>query len=191
MIFRIASTSMKDYWAKVMTRKAECLEQLEKWVEARDVWEEALAGGAGQAAITGKRRCDAALAPKAPPKPKPTVRPKPAPAPTSAKPSDAVTALRAANASADRQDAERLELHDAVHERIGAWKNGKEGNLRALLAGLDTVLWEGSGWKKVGMGELLVPQKVKIAYMKGIAKVHPDKVRRKLSCPVRVIECSR
>ena len=38
------------------------------------------------------------------------------------------------------------------------------------------VLWEGVGWKKVGMGELIVPSKVKVVYMKGIAKVHPDKV---------------
>lgn len=92
------------------------------------------------------------------------------------KPSGAVTALRQANAAQERQEAERLELHDVVHTRIGNWKNGKEGNLRALLAGLDTVLWEGSGWTKIGMGELLVPQRCKVAYMKGIAKVHPDKV---------------
>jgi hypothetical protein len=88
----------------------------------------------------------------------------------------AVKALRQANAEQARRDTERLALHDVVHDKIGLWKNGKEGNLRALLAGLDTVLWEGCGWKKVGMAELVMPQKCKFVYMKGIAKVHPDKV---------------
>ena len=34
---------------------------------------------------------------------------------------------------------------------------------------------------EVGMGELVMPNKVKIIYMKAIAKVHPDKVSPKLS----------
>jgi len=173
-----AEKDMKEYWTKAVSRKAECLEQLEKWGDAKTAWELALTAGGNAAAINGKRRCEAALKPKAPPKPKPkapVVAPR-RPPPVPARPSGAVTALRQANAAQEKQEAERLELHDVVHERIGNWKNGKEGNLRALLAGLDTVLWEGSGWKKVGMGELLVPQKCKVAYMKGIAKVHPDKV---------------
>jgi hypothetical protein len=41
---------------------------------------------------------------------------------------------------------------------------------------LDRVLWEDAGWKKVGMADLVMPNKVKIVYMKAIAKVHPDKV---------------
>ena len=48
--------------------------------------------------------------------------------------------------------------------------------MRALLSSLETVLWNDSGWKKVGMGEVILPGKVKVVYMKGIAKVHPDKV---------------
>lgn len=182
---------MKEYWTKAVSRRAECLEQMEKWTDAKAAWEEALSAGAGQPAINGKRRCESALAPKPPPqqKQKPVVKAKPAPL-RREKPSEAVSALRAANADAERQDNERLELHDSVHERIGAWKNGKEGNLRALLAGLDVVLWEGSGWKKVGMGELLVPQKVKIAYMKGIAKVHPDKIRQDATTEQRMISAA-
>jgi len=101
-----------------------------------------------------------------------------------------VRALRAANAEQERQEAEKLALHDTVHERVAAWKNGKEGNLRALLAGLDTVLWEGSGWKKVGMGELLAPQKCKVAYMKGIAKVHPDKIGQDATTEQKMISAA-
>ena len=47
------------------------------------------------------------------------------------------------------------------------------------------VLWPEAGWKKVGMSELVLPGKVKIQYMKGIAKVHPDKVR------LRLFECAK
>jgi hypothetical protein len=173
---------MKEYWVKAVTRKAEALEQVEKWSGAKEAWELVISAGAGGAvAMNGKRRCEDAMRPKSLPssKPKPLApRRPPVPARTSNGGGDAaaVRALRAANAEQERQEAEKLELHDTVHERVAAWKNGKEGNLRALLAGLDTVLWEGSGWKKVGMGELLAPQKCKVAYMKGIAKVHPDKV---------------
>ena len=38
------------------------------------------------------------------------------------------------------------------------------------------MLWEGAGWKKIGMADLVLPGKVKINYMKGIGKCHPDKV---------------
>lgn len=173
-----ANKDMKDFWAKTITRKAEGLEQLEKWADAAAIWTIAVEAGVGGAvAAAGRRRCEAALKPKAPPKPKPKapVR-RPAAAAKTMGDATAVRALRQANAAADRVEDEKLALHDSVEARIGAWKAGKEGNLRALLGSLDVVLWEGAGWKKVGMGELLMPNKCKVAYMKGIAKVHPDKV---------------
>jgi len=91
-------------------------------------------------------------------------------------PTEAVNRLRAANAAADRADEEKLALMDAIDARITAWKGGKQDNLRALLGSLDNVLWPEAGWKKINMSELVLPNKVKIQYMKGIAKVHPDKV---------------
>jgi hypothetical protein len=172
-----AQKDMKDYWTKATTRKAEALEQLEKWADAKAMWETAInAGAGGPHAIAGRNRCEKALAPKPAVKPKPAPRRPPPAMTTSQKDAAAVAALRQANKDAEKADAEKHALYDVVEERINKWKAGKEGNLRALLAGLDTVLWEGAGWKKVGMGELLVPQKCKIVYMKGIAKVHPDKV---------------
>jgi hypothetical protein len=41
------------------------------------------------------------------------------------------------------------------------------------------VLWEGSGWKKPAMTDLVEPQRVKRAYMKANLVVHPDKVKQK------------
>lgn len=185
---------MLTYWDKAMTRQAEALEQLERWSEAATVWKSCVeAGVAGPTSIAGRNRCEKAAAGPSLPKlsatrkpaaPKP--RPKPSAfgdlAPESAQSTEAVSRLRAANAAADRVDDEKFALADTVDMQVKKWRMGKESNLRALLSTLQTVLWEGSGWKEIGMGELLIPGKVKINYMKGIAKVHPDKVSSLLAC---------
>ena len=179
---------MITYWEKAMTRQAEALEQLERWPEAAALWKVCVEAGVGGAnSIAGRDRCEKATAVPSQPKPsaarKPTA-PKPRPkasaigdlAPESAQSAEAVSRLRAANAAADRVDDEKFALADIVDSRVKKWRLGKESNLRALLSTLQNVLWEGSGWKEIGMGDLLMPGKVKINYMKGIAKVHPDKV---------------
>ena len=94
-----------------------------------------------------------------------------------ARDSEAVKRMKAANAAADKADDEKFALTDQVDAKLVAWKSTKSDNLRALLGSLDKVLWEEAGWKKVNMGDLVMPNKVKIIYMKAIAKVHPDKVR--------------
>ena len=83
--------------------------------------------------------------------------------------------LRKANQAAERADEEKFALSESVDARLAAWRNGKQDNLRALLGSLDTVLWPEAGWKKVNMSELIMPNKVKINYMKGIGKVHNGK----------------
>ena len=180
---------MVIYWEKAMTRQAEALEQIERWSEAAAVWKSCVEAGVGGAtSIAGKNRCEKAaaapsqLTPSATRKPAaPKTRPKVSAlgdlAPESAQSAEAVSRLRAANAAADRVDDEKFALADVVDSRVKKWRLGKESNLRALLSTLQNVLWEGSGWKEIGMGELLMPGKVKINYMRGIAKVHPDKVR--------------
>ena len=179
---------MVTYWEKAMTRQAEALEQIERWSEAAAVWKSCVEAGVGGAtSIAGKNRCEKAAA--APSQLTPSATRKPAAlkkrpkvsalgdlAPESAQSAEAVSRLRAANAAADRVDDEKFALADVVDSRVKKWRLGKESNLRALLSTLQNVLWQGSGWKEIGMGELLMPGKVKINYMKGIAKVHPDKV---------------
>lgn len=175
---------MKEYFGKALMRKAEALEQMERWADAGAVWKEAVEAGVGAAtAIQGRARCEKALAPK----PKPSA-PKAAPArprpsaindlkPASTQSTAAVNRLREANKAAEKADDEKFALSDAIEARIEKWKGGKADNLRALLGSLDQVLWPEAGWKKVGLHELVVNNKVKIIYMKAIAKVHPDKVR--------------
>ena len=171
---------MKELYGKALSRKAEALEHMEKWRDAALVWQQCVESGVGGAsAIKGRQRCQEALAPKPKAVPKPAApRPKPSAAASLApqKESEAVTRLREANQAAVREDDEKFALGDKIDERVSAWRDGKRDNLRGLLASLDQVLWENSGWKKVGMHELVVANKVKIVYMKAIAKTHPDKV---------------
>ncbi|KAI4195217.1 MAG: hypothetical protein LQ346_003494, partial [Caloplaca aetnensis] len=186
--------AIRDYWGKAMTRQAEALEQLERWSEAGNIWKTCVEAGVGGAtSIAGRNRCERAVhgpsrassKPAAPKKPPPKPRPKPQVSAlddltgtathTDSADSEAVSRLRLANTALERLDDEKFALADTVSDRIFRWRSGKENNLRALLASLDTVLWEGSGWTKVGMGELILPGKVKVVYMKGIGKCHPDK----------------
>jgi len=170
---------MRELYGKALTRKAEALEQMEKWSEAATVWQLCVESGhGGPLAIAGRQRCQKALEPKpASRKPK-AAPPRPRPTPTASgnKSSEAVEKLRAANKAAENEGKEKLELIDKVDARIAAWRDGKRDNLRALLSSMENVLWEGSEWKKVGLHELVMTNKVKIIYMKAIAKTHPDKV---------------
>lgn len=169
---------MKESWGKALTRKAEALEQMERWADAGTVWKEAIEAGVGGAsAAQGRQRCEKALAPKPKPAALPVQKPVAKAKPVVEQDSAAVKRMRIANAAAEKADDEKFALSDSVDARVKAWREGRQDNLRALLGGLDQVLWEGSGWKKVGMHDLVMNGKVKINYMKAIAKVHPDKVR--------------
>ncbi|KAI0881080.1 uncharacterized protein GGS22DRAFT_173287 [Annulohypoxylon maeteangense] len=188
------SRDMKDLYGKALSRKAEALEQMEKWADAGNVWQQCVEASVGGAnAIAGRQRCQKALAPKPKPVPKPAqvVKPRPKPSAisdlTPQKSSEAVQRLREANKAAEAADDEKFALSEKVDARIAAWRDGKRDNLRALLGSLDTVLWEGSGWKKIGLHELVIANKVKIHYMKAIAKCHPDKIPQDASTEVRLI----
>ena len=183
--------SMREFYGKALMRKAEALEQIEKWPEAAVVWREAVEGGHGGASsIQGRIRAERAANPQTNrPQAAPAKMPVSAarssivkelsrrPAPVSSASSEAaISRLRAANAAAEKADDEKFALADLVDARVTAWRGGKADNLRALLSSLELVLWPEAEWKKIGMAELVLPNKVKIQYMKGIAKVHPDKV---------------
>ncbi|CAM1508015.1 Fc.00g048630.m01.CDS01 [Cosmosporella sp. VM-42] len=183
---------MKDLYGKALSRKAEALEQMEKWADAGAVWQLCVEGGVGGSnAIKGRQRCQTALAPKPKPTSKPAARPRPKPSAVASlaprKSSEAVTRLREANEAAAKEDDERFALSDKVDAKISAWRDGKRDNLRALIGSLDQVLWENSGWKKVGLHELVMANKVKISYMKAIAKTHPDKLPQDANTEVRLI----
>jgi hypothetical protein len=187
------SKDMREFFGKALMRKAEALEQLERWTEAAKVWREAVESGhGGNTSIQGRDRCEKAnglsKVGSGTSNPLSSARiiqqnqrsePRKKAGPQAAvpeQPGEAVARLRAANEAAERADNEKFALADIVDSRLTAWKGGKQDNLRALLASLDSVLWPEAEWKKVSMAELVLPNKVKVQYMKGIAKVHPDKV---------------
>jgi hypothetical protein len=191
-----AGVDLGDALIKAWRRRAEAYEGKEKWDLARQDWE-SIAGAefAGKhrgEAVNGVGRCrkmldinngtldDGGSMPpvsRAHNPPRPTRRPPPRSSGGPTPPSEAVARLKQANQDAEAEEQARIELKDSVDSRLSAWKNGKETNLRALVASLDTVLWPELGWQKVGMAELVTPNQVKIRYTKAIAKLHPDKVR--------------
>ncbi|KAL7945462.1 hypothetical protein V8C42DRAFT_323221 [Trichoderma barbatum] len=185
------SRDMKELYGKALSRKAEALEQMEKWAEAGAVWKQCVEGGVGgPTAVKGRQRCQDALTPKPKAAPRPAAKPRPQPSAASRAPqkdSEAVTRLREANQAAAKEDDEKFALADTVDAKVSAWRDGKRENLRALLASMDQVLWEGSGWKKIGLHELVMANKVKISYMKAIAKTHPDKLPQDASTEVKLI----
>ena len=189
-----------DALLKGLSRRAAAREMGEKWAEALADWEEVgraatLPMTASPGADVGKIRAEAtrgvercrkmisvvtngAESTAASSKPKPRPRPKANPlAELNEQPSAAVQRLREKNAAEANEDAEKSALKDGVDARLAAWRGGKENNIRALLASLDSVLWPELGWQTVGMAELISPKQLKIRYMKAIAKLHPDKVR--------------
>ena len=198
-----AGVDLGDALGKAWRRRAEAYEGREKWDMARQDWESIVgadfAGRHRGEALSGIGRCKKMLSVGDAPDistssttrvnaSRPMKRPPPRRGPTP--PSEAVVRLKQANQEAEAEEQARLEFKDSVDSRLAVWKNGKETNLRALVASLDTVLWPELGWQKVGMAELVTPNQVKIRYTKAIAKLHPDKVRLFLRNRLDTFQCS-
>ena len=70
---------------------------------------------------------------------------------------------------------EEMKEMTPAEANIYAWKDGKEGNLRALLCSLDKILWDGARWQKCGMHQLVTENDVNKMYKKAGLAVHPDR----------------
>ncbi|PPQ67680.1 hypothetical protein CVT26_007407 [Gymnopilus dilepis] len=186
-----------DGYVKALRRAAEACEGREKWVEAAMWWSVLSRAGEGEGggwveektrreAVNGGVRCrkmvDGPASPSstsqtASAKPIPRQKLRPTITPVSSEPSAALLALQKSNAEAESEDAAKHALKDTVDARLSTWKTGKENNIRALLASLELVLWEGAlCGLKMGMADLVSPTQVKRGYMKAIGRVHPDKL---------------
>ncbi|PWN35383.1 uncharacterized protein FA14DRAFT_172027 [Meira miltonrushii] len=193
-----AEVNLREGYAKALLRRAQAEEMLERWDPALSVWSllekyerEEGSGANGvsnmRAAKEGKGRCDKMLKGgdvngtiAQGPKPVNNARVRAAAASAVAKAEAKVKErLRAENAATAQEEATKDSLRDSVDGRILAWKNGKENNVRALLASLHEVVWPGLGWKKVGMHELVMDNQVKKVYMRAIGRLHPDKLTPK------------
>ncbi|KAL3809910.1 hypothetical protein ACHAXA_005324 [Cyclostephanos tholiformis] len=89
----------------------------------------------------------------------------------------AVAELRAREGERAKADAEEDAARQRLEPRLKAWseEHGQKKQLRALLANLHTILWEGSGWKPISLADVLDDSKVKKVYHQASRVVHPDK----------------
>ncbi|THH11547.1 hypothetical protein EW145_g604 [Phellinidium pouzarii] len=177
-----SSVDLADALVKAYRRRAEAYEGREKWELAQKDWEAVIgcdwSTKTRSDAVSKASRCRKMVTAERSPPPR---RVQPAPQPVtrstnSTRTFEAVEKLRRANQAQEEEEQTKAALNDAVDAKLNAWKGGKEANIRALVASLDTVLWPGLGWQKVGLHELVTPSQVKIRYMKAIAKLHPDKL---------------
>ncbi|CAL8125412.1 unnamed protein product [Orchesella dallaii] len=77
-------------------------------------------------------------------------------------------------------DLRKIEMHqnpniDPVQLKINEWREGKKKNIRALLASLHTITWEGCNWEETNMSQMITPAQVKKVYRKACLAIHPDK----------------
>ncbi|EEB08140.1 UBA/TPR/DNAJ domain-containing protein Ucp7 [Schizosaccharomyces japonicus yFS275] len=181
-----------DLFVKNSIRKAQAYEMLEQYTEALATWKHLFSRGkTSKVVLEGKTRCERALNPRANATAPTRSSVSTASTPARTRPPSATTVPVTESeafkhtqehfAAAERQDQERDKIRDEVLSTVDQWKAGKEDNIRALLASLHTILWPECSWKTVQLSELVLPKKVKIAYMKAISKVHPDKLAKDTS----------
>ncbi|CAL5388047.1 unnamed protein product [Camellia sinensis] len=80
---------------------------------------------------------------------------------------------------AQREQAERNRLAEALDAEVKRWSNGKEVNLRALHSTLQYILGPDSGWQRIPLAEVITSAAVKKAYRKATLCVHPDKLQQR------------
>nr|XP_023899197.1 auxilin-like protein 1 isoform X1 [Quercus suber] len=80
---------------------------------------------------------------------------------------------------AQKEQAERNRLAEALDSDVKRWSNGKEGNLRALLSTLQYILGPDSSWQPIPLTDIITTSAVKKAYRKATLFVHPDKLQQR------------
>ncbi len=195
--------SVKSFWIKLTLKRAEALEFSEKWKDAKSAYEKLIAEGeSSKVVMDGKNRCVKVLSPKTPEQPKkersytarrattPKLQQKSASATkTTFNPdsNEKLQRIKQSNQKKLKEDEEKFNLHDRVEEKLDRWRHGNKDNIRALLCSLDNVLWPELNWKPVKLTDLVLDKKVKIFYMKAVAKTHPDKISSSESTENRMI----
>lgn len=168
----------KDIWWKVVLKKAEILEQQEKFEQSLKLYKDLISKGfTAKKIIDGKQRCDKVVNPvqrkaQTPSTVKPQAKIK------NKLPEPVKTANVSQGKAKQKLEDEKFKLHDQVQNQISAWSAGHESDLRYLLANLHAVLKYGD-WKSVNPQDLIIPRKCKVVYLKAVAKTHPDKINTK------------
>ncbi|KAJ2482532.1 auxilin-like clathrin-binding protein required for normal clathrin function [Coemansia sp. RSA 2131] len=101
--------------------------------------------------------------------------------------SAAVAEMRRKEQARRTEDDQRLAMHDQVEAELRRWKDGKQQNLRALLCSVHLLL---PNFTPIGMHEIIEANKVKRAYMRTIARLHPDKLAKDVDVRTNMVSSS-
>eukprot|EP00750_Incisomonas_marina_P021076 INCI4157.1.p1 GENE.INCI4157.1~~INCI4157.1.p1 ORF type:complete len:373 (+),score=81.22 INCI4157.1:265-1383(+) len=97
-----------------------------------------------------------------------------------AKQRENVAKLKAKKAKAEKLKAAKRAAEGSNTAELEQWAKDSSGGLRklrTLLCELPTVLWPGTKWKPVDMGDVMDPKRVRLIYFKAMRIVHPDKLK--------------
>ncbi|CAL9730714.1 auxilin-like clathrin uncoating factor Swa2p [Monosporozyma unispora] len=189
--------TFKDIWSKIMLRYAEALEHLENYKIALITYQEMLDKNiTNPKVLEGKRRCEKVLNPdKFKPLPSQTnttthisTSPQMQKTINNNKPKNTENSdrIKQINANLEKEADLKVKLYDQVELKINNWKSNKPDDIRFLLSTLSTILtW--TNWNPVSTADLVMPKKVKMTYMKAVAKTHPDKIPSTLDLENKMI----
>lgn len=172
--------TFKDMWSRIVSRRAEAFEHTENYQEALNSYQLLIERGCStDKVMEGKRRCQKVLNPS---QHKPvqskggSVRSRsPVSVPASTQTYASVQRVKENNEREEALENQKAALYDKVFDQVKAWKGEKGDDMRHLLANLSQVLtW--CDWKPVSTSELVLPKRVKVTYMRAVAKTHPDKL---------------
>ncbi|TID30377.1 hypothetical protein CANINC_001079 [Pichia inconspicua] len=169
--------SLKSFWSKLVLKKAESLEFLERWNESKIAYETLIKNGeCSKTIMDGKNRCNKVLNPQKNVKPRNNNSQSEVNRKSASTASEKLQRVKEFGDQKKREENEKFQLHDKVEAKLESWRKGNEDNIRALICSLDTILWPELNWKPIKLTDLVMDNKVKINYMKAVAKTHPDKI---------------
>lgn len=183
------SKTYRDMWPKIVQRQAEAFEHSEKFQDAFISYQSLIENNfCTNRVMDGKRRCQKILNPEKPNVvSKKTSSQASSPSPNiSERVSKNLQKVKEDNRKQAEEESQRYALYDRVHDQIKLWESGNADDIRHLLSNLQTVVtWV--DWKPVSITDLVMPKKVKVTYLRAIAKTHPDKVPDSLSLDKKMI----
>ncbi|CAI5755995.1 unnamed protein product [Candida verbasci] len=171
--FEISSKSIKYWYVKLISIKAETLELLEKYESSLENYILLITklNCNDTKIMDGKRRVDKIVnpqnykpvktsTPKSKAQPTPISKPKP-------------------------KQVEKVEevdtmTKDKIDMKVKSWADSKQNNLRQMLSNLQEIIPPkikiNEKLKTLTLNDLMLPKQIKINYMKIISSIHPDKL---------------
>lgn len=187
--YKINDKPLKDWYVKLLTRKADSLEKLELFHESLKCYEELINKGiCDHRTIESKRRLQNIIKPVE--KKQCPVEKKKVPVEKKMPSSDKNVAIpmnhgepsSSVREKGNQQEEEsNSQMQDEVREKVYQWSSGKEDNLRTLLTTLPDILPLYLGFSflstnKITLNDIMLPKKAKMSYLKVITSLHPDKL---------------